>query len=62
LSKGNIDDQQYWSNQFQQTLIRHLTAEQILLFPAFEKYIDKGNQLKHEDYIQHKQVQFSRLY
>ena len=31
ISRGNVDDQQRWSNLFQQELLRHLAAEQIIL-------------------------------
>jgi hypothetical protein len=42
MSNGNIDDQQYWSNQFQQDFIRHWTAEEWILFLAYEKYLEEN--------------------
>lgn len=37
ISQGNADDQQYWSNLFQQEILRHLTAEQIIPFRQLDK-------------------------
>ncbi|UJR24143.1 hypothetical protein I4U23_027109 [Adineta vaga] len=47
LNEGDIDKQQYWSNQFQQEFIRHSTAEEIILLPQYEKY-DITNQNEHD--------------
>ena len=57
MCQGNIDDQQHWSNQLQQELIRHSTAEEIILYPAFEKYLDKqGNQIVDQGRHEHQHV------
>ncbi|CAF4947751.1 unnamed protein product, partial [Rotaria sp. Silwood1] len=40
MCQGNIDDEQHWSNMFQQELIRHLTVEELVLYQLFEKYLD----------------------
>ncbi|CAF1104782.1 unnamed protein product [Rotaria sp. Silwood1] len=46
MCQGNIDDEQHWSNMFQQELIRHLTVEELVLYRLFEKYLDlQGNNI-----------------
>ena len=59
MSTGNIDDQQSWSNQFQQDFIRHCTAEELILFPAYEKYIKENNsEMIHQSQRDHREVVF----
>ncbi len=60
ISQGNIDDQQQWSNQFQEELIRYITAEELVLYPSFQKYLHKEgekmvDQSRHEhEHVSHK--------
>ncbi|CAF1211275.1 unnamed protein product [Adineta ricciae] len=57
MSNGNVDDQQSWSNQFRQDFIRHSTAEELILFPAYEKYIKENNtELIHQSQRDHREM------
>ena len=62
MSTGNIDDQQSWSNQFRQDFIRHSAAEELILFPAYEKYIKENNtEMIYESQRDHREVVFSSI-
>jgi hypothetical protein len=41
-AEGNIDEQQRWANQFRWELARHSVSEELILFPALEKYLGAG--------------------
>jgi hemerythrin superfamily protein len=54
---GNHDHQQRFGNQFTWELARHSIAEELVVYPAFEKYLgDKGKQMAEEDRKEHHQV------
>ena len=58
ISRGNIDDQQRWSNQIQQQLMAYLNTEETILYP----FILQHFQLNIDLFIQqHQQVLLSLL-
>jgi len=53
----NIDHQTRYGNQFTWELARHSVAEELLIYPAMEKYLgEKGKQHAESDRKQHHQV------
>jgi hemerythrin superfamily protein len=52
------DDKIKWQNQFVWELARHSIAEEIVVYPAFEKHIPNGEGLKmaEKDRSEHQQV------
>lgn len=58
---GNHDLQQRFGNQFTWELARHSIGEELIVYPAFEKYLgDKGQQMAEEDRSEHHQVSSTR--
>jgi hemerythrin superfamily protein len=56
---GNHDHQQRFGNQFTWELARHSIAEELVVYPAFEKYLgDKGRRIAEDDRKEHHQVCF----
>ncbi|OAA40076.1 HHE domain containing protein [Cordyceps fumosorosea ARSEF 2679] len=54
---SNHDHQQRYGNQFTWELARHSVAEELVVYPALEKYLgDRGKQLADEDRQEHHQV------
>jgi hemerythrin superfamily protein len=62
----NIDHQTRYGNQFTWELARHSVAEELLIYPALEKYLgDKGKEHADQDRKEHHQVSrcsHARLY
>lgn len=59
----DIDHQTRFGNQFTWELARHSVAEELLIYPAMEKYLgEKGKQHAESDRKQHHQVHFLLLY
>jgi hypothetical protein len=57
---GNYDHQQRFGNQFTWELARHSIAEELVVYPAFEKYLgDKGKLMAEDDRKEHHQVRLS---
>jgi hemerythrin superfamily protein len=57
MSEGNISNQQHFALQFQQELTKHSTAEEMILYPAFEQYLgDEGKKIADEDRNEHQTV------
>ncbi|CAF4282621.1 unnamed protein product, partial [Rotaria sordida] len=56
-SQGNLPEQERFSTQFQQELTKHATAEEAVLYPAFEKYLgSEGKKIADEDRMEHQTV------
>jgi hypothetical protein len=54
---GNHDHQQRFGNQFTWELARHSIAEELVVYPAFEKYLgNEGKQMAEDDRKEHHQV------
>ncbi|CAF3410340.1 unnamed protein product [Rotaria sp. Silwood1] len=57
LAEGNLDEQKRWSNEFRWGLARHSVAEELVVYPAFEKYLGaEGKQIAHQDRAEHQEV------
>lgn len=55
------DHQERYGNQFTWELARHSIAEELIVYPAFEKYLgDEGKRLADGDRKQHHEVSTSR--
>jgi hemerythrin superfamily protein len=51
------DHQERYGNQFTWELARHSVAEELIIYPAFEKYLGtKGHEMAEDDRKQHHQV------
>jgi iron-sulfur cluster repair protein YtfE (RIC family) len=50
------DDKIKWQNQFVWELARHSIAEEIVVYPAFEKHIPNGVRMAEKDRSEHQQV------
>ncbi|CAF0957206.1 unnamed protein product [Rotaria sordida] len=56
-SKGNMVEREHWANYFRWELTRHTIAEELFLYPAFEKYLgDEGKYMADQDREDHQQV------
>ena len=54
---SNQDHQQRYGNQFTWELARHSVGEELIVYPAFEKYIgDKGKEMAERDRREHHKV------
>ncbi|KAM3511726.1 hypothetical protein MY11210_004616 [Beauveria gryllotalpidicola] len=54
---SNNDHQQRYGNQFTWELARHLVGEELVVYPALEKYLgDRGKQMADEDRQEHHRV------
>lgn len=54
---GRHDHQQRFGNQFTWELARHSIGEELIVYPAFEKYLGvEGKQMAEEDRREHHQV------
>lgn len=57
---GNHDHQDRYGNQFTWELARHSVGEELVVYPAFEKYLgEKGKAMAEEDRKEHAVVSFS---
>ncbi|CAF4890698.1 unnamed protein product, partial [Rotaria sp. Silwood1] len=57
LAEGNLDEQKRWSNEFRWGLARHSVAEELVVYPAFEKYLGaEGKQIAHQDRAEHQEL------
>jgi hypothetical protein len=50
------DDKIKWQNQFVWELARHSIAEELVVYPAFEKHIPDGMKMAEKDRSEHQQV------
>lgn len=54
---NNHDHQQRYGNQFTWELARHSVGEELVVYPALEKYLgDRGKQMADHDRHEHHQV------
>ncbi len=60
LNATDNDTKVRWQNQFVWELARHSIAEEIVVYPAFEKYIEDGKAMADEDRSQHNEVNMIR--
>lgn len=59
----NIDHQTRYGNQFTWELARHSVAEELLVYPALEKYLgDKGKEHADHDRAEHHKVNWTLLF
>ncbi|KAK9492580.1 hypothetical protein V1508DRAFT_355398 [Lipomyces doorenjongii] len=56
VKADNNDTRTRWANQFVWEVARHSVGEEILLYPAFEKYIQGGKAVANEDRSEHQTV------
>lgn len=56
LNAKDNDTKVRWQNQFVWELARHSVAEEIVVYPAFEKYIENGKVMADDDRSQHNEV------
>jgi hemerythrin superfamily protein len=60
INSSDPDHQQRYGNQFTWELARHSVGEELIIYPAFEKYLgEKGKEIAESDRKQHHQVQIS---
>lgn len=50
------DEKIKWQNQFVWELARHSIAEELVVYPAFEKHIPNGMEMAEKDRSEHRQV------
>ena len=57
VNSTNLDHQQRYGNQFTWELARHSVGEELVVYPAFEKYLGaKGKDMAENDRKEHHQV------
>ncbi|CAF4872041.1 unnamed protein product, partial [Rotaria sp. Silwood1] len=57
LAEDNLDEQQRWANEFRWELARHIVAEELILYPALQKYLDtEGKKLAHQNRAEHQEI------
>jgi hypothetical protein len=62
IKKAQRDDEKIkWQNQFVWELARHSVAEELVVYPAFEKHIPGGPRMAEKDRSEHQQVCYSSL-
>lgn len=59
INSTDKDHQQRYGNQFTWELARHSVAEELIIYPAFEKYLGaKGKEMADKDRAEHHEVNF----
>jgi len=56
LNAKDDDDAARWQNQFTWELARHSISEELVVYPAFEKYLDGGKEMAEHDRREHRTV------
>lgn len=56
LSAKDNDDKVKWQNQFTWELARHSIAEELVVYPAMEKYVPGGKDMAEKDRDEHQTV------
>jgi len=56
MDASTPDSKIRWRNQFTWELARHSIGEELVLYPAFEKYLDDGKAMADKDRKQHAKV------
>lgn len=62
ISSPNEDDKIRYQNQFTWELARHSIGEELVVYPAFEKYVSGGVEMANKDRKEHQTVSPSRSY
>ncbi|CAF4617957.1 unnamed protein product [Rotaria sp. Silwood1] len=56
-SENNLEEQNRWANEFRWELARIIVAEELVVYPAFEKHLgDEGRRIAHEDRAEHHKI------
>ncbi|UJR34954.1 hypothetical protein I4U23_027732 [Adineta vaga] len=56
-AKGNMNEREHWANYLLWELTRHCVAEELILYPAFEKYMGSaGKKMADEDRADHHEL------
>lgn len=61
INSTDPDEQTRYQNQFTWELARHSVGEELVVYPAFEKYVAGGEQLAEKDRREHQGVCFLLL-
>ena len=56
LQASNADEQTRYQNQFTWELARHSIAEELVVYPAMERYITGGDKMADKDRQEHQKV------
>lgn len=56
INSTDPDEQTRYQNQFTWELARHSVGEELVVYPAFEKYVAGGDQLSEKDRREHQGV------
>jgi hemerythrin superfamily protein len=56
LNSSDETEQTRWQNQFTWELARHSIGEELVVYPAFEKYVSGGMDLANKDRQAHRSV------
>lgn len=56
LDAASDDDKTRWQNQFTWELARHSVGEELIVYPAMEKYLPDGRELADKDRKEHQKV------
>jgi hemerythrin superfamily protein len=61
VNSTDLDHQERYGNQFTWELARHSVGEELIVYPAFEKYLgSKGKEMAEDDRKEHHRVSLSR--
>lgn len=58
LASTDAAERREYQNQFTWELARHAIGEELVVYPAFEKYISDGAALAKKDRAQHQEVRY----
>jgi hypothetical protein len=62
VHSSDLEHQERFGNQFTWELARHSVAEELIVYPAFEKYLgDEGKVMAEKDRKEHHEVSWSQL-
>lgn len=61
LASSDSVDKARWQNQFTWELARHSIAEELVVYPAMEKWIPGGRNMADKDRTEHQHVSFFHL-
>lgn len=56
ISSTDDSDRTKWQNQFTWELARHSIGEELVVYPAFEKYLPMGIEIAQKDREEHQKV------
>jgi hypothetical protein len=61
LNDSDRDNQERWQNQFTWELARHSIAEELVIYPAFERHLSDGKDMAEHDRAEHQSVRYLPL-